>query len=237
MKNKIVLLTGANGGLGKAFIQELLKLQPKKLYCAARDVALLDDIKNSCDCIEVVQLDISDKNSIEKLNTAIAKLDILINNAGVNTNQQLFEPSFLEIEINLKGTMNLTHALLNKLQHKEAKIINISSITALVNLPIMADYSISKSALHSFTQALRAELANYQAKVYEVLPGPIDTRLTAGAAMPKAKPEDIAKNVLQAVENDVFEIYPDEFSQMIHQRLQNEPQKVVEEFAMSVLKK
>ncbi|MDD3463800.1 MAG: SDR family NAD(P)-dependent oxidoreductase, partial [Sulfurospirillaceae bacterium] len=138
---------------------------------------------------------------------------------------------------NTKGTMQLTQALFSKLKHKDTKVINITSVLALVNLPIMAGYCVSKSALHSFTQALRAELSNYGAKVYEVLPGPIDTRLTEGSPMPKAQPIEIVKGVFEGISQDKIEIYPDQFSKMIAKRLQHEPQKVVEEFAMSVSSK
>lgn len=234
MKDKIILLTGANGGLGRAFIKELLTLKPKKLYCAVRDLSSSNDIKKLSPCIELVELDITKKESIQKLATNLEDLDILINNAGTSKNQRLFDDSFEEIEINLKGTMNLTKAFFEKLQHKNAKIVNITSALALVNLPMMADYCISKAALHSFTQALRAEMANYGCEVYEVLPGPIDTRLTAKSPMPKAKPEDVAKASLESVAKKEYEIFPDEFAKAIKQRLQTEPEKIAKEFAMSV---
>lgn len=234
MENKTIFLTGANGGLGKAFIKELISLDPKKIYCAARDTKTLDDIKEMDRRIETVELDITDQNSIENAVSGIEDLDILINNAGTNTNQRLFDENFTDIEINLKGTMNLTKMFFEKLKHNNAKVINITSVLALVNLPLMADYCISKSALHSFTQALRAELGQFGCEVYEVLPGPIETRMTEGAPMPKAKPEDIVKAIFDTVAKKEFEIFPDDFSKMIKQRLETEPNAVEQEFALSV---
>lgn len=234
MENKTILLTGANGGLGKAFVNELIKQKPKKLYCAIRDLSKKEELESLDSCIEVVELDISKKESIIHLVSKIDNLDILINNAGISKNRRLFDENFSEIEVNLKGTINLTRELYLKLQHKDAIVVNITSILALVNLPLMADYCISKSALHSFTQALRAEMSAFEAKVFEVLPGPIDTRLTEGSPLPKAKPEDIAKAVLEDIENNLYEIYPDDFSKMIKERLDKEPTKVVEEFSMSI---
>lgn len=235
MNNKTIFLTGANGGLGKAFIEELISLNPKKIYCAARDIKTLDQIKNLDKCIETVQLDITDINSIKNVVSQVESLDILINNAGINNNKRLFDDNFTEIEVNLKGTMNLTKALFEKLQHSNAKVINITSILALINLPVMADYCISKSALHSFTQALRAELAQFGCEVYEVLPGPMETKMTEGVPMPKAQPNDIVKAILEAIDQKEFEIFPDEFSKMIKQRLDKEPKAIEQDFALSIM--
>ncbi len=235
MNNKTIFLTGANGGLGKAFIEELISFNPKKIYCAARDIKTLDQIKNLDKCIETVQLDITDINSIKNVVSQVESLDILINNAGINNNKRLFDDNFTEIEVNLKGTMNLTKALFEKLQHSNAKVINITSILALINLPVMADYCISKSALHSFTQALRAELAQFGCEVYEVLPGPMETKMTEGVPMPKAQPNDIVKAILEAIDQKEFEIFPDEFSKMIKQRLDKEPKAIEQDFALSIM--
>ena len=175
-----------------------------------------------------------DITSQESINEAVAKidtLDILINNAGVNSNTRLFDSSFSDVEVNLKGTINLTEALFGKLKESKGKVVNITSILALVNLPMLANYCISKSAFHSFTQALRAEFKLFEGEVYEVLPGPIETRMTEGSPMPKTKGEDIVKAILSSMENREFDIYPDGFSQMVKQRLQTEPEKLIEEFS------
>ena len=234
MKNKTVLITGANGGLGQAFVQGVLAQKPKKVYCAARDIKSLEEIKKLSSDIETIALDITDKDSISHAAETIDSLDILINNAGVNTNSRLFDNSFLDLEVNFKGTANLTEAFFDHLKASKGKVVTITSVLALVNLPLMANYAISKSALHSFTQALRAEFGLFGGEVYEVLPGPIETRMTEGFPMPKAKPEEIVSCVIDAIKNKEFEVYPDGFSQMVKQRLQSEPEKLIEEFAMAI---
>ena len=234
MENKNILVTGANGGLGQALVKEILTQKPNKIYCGARDAKTLKDIKSLSDTIEVIELDITNKDSISKAVSKIDKLDILVNNAGVNSNSRLFDNSFLDIEVNLKGTIGLSEAFFEKLKDSKGKVINISSVLALVNLPIMGNYSISKSALHSFSQALRAEFDLFGGEVYEVLPGPIETRMTEGFPMDKANPEDIARSVIEAVSKKEFEVFPDEFSKMIKQRVENDKVKLIEEFAMSL---
>ena len=233
MENKIVLITGANGGLGSVFVKAILEQNPSKIYCSARDIKSLESIKALSNVIEVLEMDITSSDSIDKATSKIDKLDILINNAGTNSNTKLFDNQFSDLEVNLKGTLNLTQVLFEKLKTSKGTVINITSVLALVNLPMLANYCISKSALHSFTQALRAEFGLFGGEVYEVLPGPIETRMTEGFPMPKTKPQDIVKVVLESIEKKEFEIYPDGFSQMVKQRLQDEPEILIAEFAMS----
>ncbi len=232
MRDKSILITGANGGLGSAFLDALIELGISKIYACARDKKTLAKYENHSNIV-ILELDICDKNSIDSCVQNIDSLDILINNAGLNKNERL-NGDFSEIDVNLFGTINLTSALMPKLQHKDAKIVNISSILALINLPIMANYSISKAALHSYTQALRAEMALFDAEVYEVLAGPIDTRLSADSPMPKAQPSDIVKATLQSIQNKNFEIYPDEFAINLREGLLADPIGVERDIALSI---
>lgn len=233
MQNKTILVTGANGGLGNAFIEALLEQNPKKIYAAARDIKTLENFKNRNN-VELLELDITDAASLQAAREKANDIDVLINNAGVNSNGRIFSTNSNDMDVNYKGTANLCKSYFEYAKEHKMQIINISSIVALCNLPIMAEYSISKSALHSFTQALRAELKAYGSEVYEVFPGPIDTRLTEGADMPKADPMDVAKEVLRCVAKREFEIFPDGFAKIIQERLIADPQGVEADFAMSV---
>jgi len=234
VENKVVLVTGANGGLGRVFVEKILELNPSKIYCTARDIKSLQNIKELSETIEIIELDIASKESIDKAVAKIDRLDVLINNAGVNSNTKIFDDCFVDIEVNLRGTSNLTKALLQKLKNSKGTVVNVTSVLALVNLPMIGNYCISKSALRSYTQALRAEFGLFGGEVYEVLPGPIETRMTEGSPMPKTSPQDIVDATLESIKNKVFEIYPDGFAQMVKQRLQDEPQKLIEEFAQSI---
>ena len=99
----------------------------------------------------------------------------------------------------------------------------------------MSLYSISKSALHSFTQALRAEMLLHEVRVLEVLPGPIDTNMTRESDIPKASTSDIVNEIFIAMENGVDEVYPDEFSKMIKNSFDNDPKALEKEFQKSLL--
>jgi short-subunit dehydrogenase len=234
LENNTVFITGANGGLGLAFVQECLKQNPKKIYCTARDLNKLEQIKNLSDKIEVLEIDITQKENFLQKVSAIDKIDLLINNAGANSSKRLFDDNnTIDFDVNVFGTLNSCNILSNKI-NKNGAIINITSVLALINLPIMALYCASKSALHSITQALRAELKTKDIEVYEVLPGPIDTNMSKDVQMPKASPSEIAKTVLEGLKQKDYEIYPDEFSKMIKQRLQENKTVLEEEFSQSI---
>jgi short-subunit dehydrogenase len=233
MQDKTVLITGANGGLGNAFVQVLLEQKAKKIYAAARDINSLAHLKHISN-IELLKLDITDISSVKAAREKTSDIDVLINNAGINSGARVFDGDFSDMEVNYKGTANLCKSYFEYAKEHKMQIINISSIVALCNLPIMAKYSISKSALHSFTQALRAELKAYDSEVYEVFAGPIDTRLTKGVDMPKADPIDVAKMVIKDVKEGVFDIFPDVFAQMVKERLATDPKGVEADFTKSL---
>ncbi|AXX86526.1 short-chain dehydrogenase/reductase [Malaciobacter marinus] len=233
LNNKTILITGANGGLGSVFVKKAIALGAKTIYCAARDIKTLEEIQKLSSNIKTVKLDITNKEDVISFANSIDSLDIIINNAGVNSAKRVFEDSTIDFDVNVHGTLNVCKILSNKL-NKQGAIINITSVLALANLPIMGLYCSSKAALHSLTQALRAELLKDEIDVYEVLPGPIDTNMTKGQDMPKATPESIVSNVFEAFFNKEFEIFPDDFSKQIKQGLEANQSQVLKEFAMSV---
>lgn len=233
LSNKTILITGANGGVGRSLIRYCLEHKAKKIYCCARDITKLADINDTNTEIELCQLDITDINQIKVLAKSIDMIDILINNAGVNTGKRVFEETISDFEVNLFGTLNVCRELHKKIP-KGGSIINITSIVALVNLPSMGLYCASKSALHSLSQAMRAELATSQITVYEVLPGPIDTNMTKGQIMEKTSPEEIVSAIFKGYENREYEIYPDPFAREIKIACEDDYKSIELSFAHSV---
>ena len=230
LKNKVVLITGANGGLGQAFVNYCLEQNVKKIYCCARDIKKLNIIDKR---IEPLTLDITSSFDINNLVNSIDYIDILINNAGVNNEKRIFEDFNNDFEVNVFGTLNICRALHSKIKEK-GSIITINSVLAFMNLPIMAQYCASKSALHSIMQAIRAELKTKSIDVFEVFPGPIDTRMSKNIQMQKTSPAEVVKNIFNDFNNKIFEIYPDEFSKNIISMFKNNPEQLAEEFAISI---
>ncbi len=233
LSNKTILITGANGGLGHALAQYALSQNAAKVYCCARSVSKLASLKEAYPSVVLCELDITDKQQVKALAADIGPIDILINNAGVNSGKRVFDECNDDFAVNVEGTLNVCRELRHRIA-PEGAIITVTSILALVNLPVMGLYCASKSALHSLTQAMRAELASYGIDVYEVLPGPIDTGMSEGQEMEKADPADIAAAIFEGYRSKTYEIYPDPFSNMIKNALAADPKAVENDFAHSV---
>ncbi|RBQ31793.1 hypothetical protein CRU92_06165 [Arcobacter sp. FW59] len=233
LTNKEVLITGANGGLGQTFINYCLEQNAKKIYCCARNIENLQKLYGSNEKVEILTLDITKQSDIDKVAKTINSIDILINNAGFNSEKRIFETFSNDFEVNTFGTLNVTKAISSKIK-QDGAIITINSILAFINLPTMALYCASKSALHSIMQAFRAELQNRQIEVYEVFPGPIDTAMAKDLQMPKASPKQIVEKTFEGLQNKTFEIFPDDFSQNIYSMLKTNQKDIEKDFASSV---
>jgi len=229
LENKVVLITGANGGLGFELVKMFLDQNVKKIYCAIRSNKDASSLKALSSKVEIIILDISKQENIKNIACKIKNIDLLVNNAGANSKNRVFENSSLDFDVNVIGTLNLTRALSKKI-NKNGLIINITSITALINNPLIALYSASKSALHSLTQAIRAEMSLQEIHVLEVLPGPLDTNMTKGREMEKANPKDVANEIYLAIKNNEEEVYPDTFSKMIKNNLDKDAKALEKQF-------
>ena len=127
LENKTLLITGANGGLGQALVRYAINHNAAKIYCCARDVAKLEPLKTLGENVELCPLDITDKSQIAAFAQTIGSIDILINNAGVNSGKRVFDESTDDFEVNVQGTLNVCRGLRTKIS-KGGAIVNISSI-------------------------------------------------------------------------------------------------------------
>ena len=137
--------------------------------------------------------DVTDAEQIQGAVGQVDGLDILINNAGVSVPDDLSDRSALEqhLAVNLYGTRDVTWALLPWLGRRQGAVVNVVSLGAVAAVPVLAAYSVSKAALLSVTQSLRALLAGRGVSVHAVMPGPIDTDMVRALVISKALPEDV----------------------------------------------
>ncbi|MHA4806970.1 SDR family NAD(P)-dependent oxidoreductase [Flavitalea flava] len=212
--DKVLLITGANRGIGSALVEEALRRGAKIVYAGTR-VALDHPDKR----VVPLKLDITNMEQIREAAGKIDKLDMLINNAGVAFYDDLSDSTILEkhLGVNLYGTQNITNAFLPALKGSEGAIVNILSILALAPLPPIASYCISKAAAFSMTQSLRAFLKTKNISVHAVLTGPVDTEMSRGLEIPKASTESVAQNIFDAVEDKQEDIFPDPMSASMEQ--------------------
>lgn len=236
IKGITALVTGANRGIGRAFVEALRDGGAKKIYAAARDVKSLDDFTAS-DVIVPVALDITNPDQVREVAASYRDVVLLINNAGISRNAGVIAAESLdaaraEIETNYFGTLSVIRAFVDVLtSNGGGAIVNMASIVSFVNLPMLGSYSASKAAVHSMTQALRAELAAQKTLVIGVYPGPVDTKMAEGFPMDKAPPSQIVAAVLNAVSQGLEDVYPDAMASGVRDGLLSDAKSVEREFA------
>ena len=208
----VMLVTGANRGLGRALVDEALRRGAKRVYAASRQPMVVPDAR-----VTPLTLDVTDPAQIQEAVDRVETLDILINNAGLSVPDDLSGRSAFEqhLAVNLYGTLDVTQAFLPSLTRSHGAVVNVVSLGALAAVPVLPAYSVSKAASLSVTQSLRALLAGRGVSVYAVLPGPIDTDMVRALEIPKAPPEDVARATLDGVERGEQEIFPDPLSQSL----------------------
>ncbi len=232
MEDKIVLVTGANRGIGKALADEALARGAKRVYAGTRQPLTHPDPR-----LVPLTMDVTDPAQVQAAASEVGSLDILINNAGVMLPDTPFDPAVLErhLAVNLYGAYAMTQALLPALISSRGAVVNLLSCVALAPLPMFTSYSASKAAAFSLTKTLRAGHAAQGVRFHAVLAGPIDTDMTRDLNIPKTSPEAVAKAIFDAVEREVEEIFPDPAAAPLAEAWAAGPDKILErQFAQLV---
>jgi NAD(P)-dependent dehydrogenase (short-subunit alcohol dehydrogenase family) len=207
----IVLVTGANGGIGTHFVHEALARGAVKVYATARSPRTWDDER-----IVPLTLDVTDAASIAAAVEAAPDVTVLINNAGASpASASLLTLPEQEIRSNMEtnffGPLLLARALAPVLKgHNDAAIINVHSLLSWY--ATAGVYSVSKAALWSATNALRLELAPESVHVLGVHVGWVDTAMAAHTPDPKLQPAVLVTRVFDALEAGEYELLADEAS-------------------------
>jgi NAD(P)-dependent dehydrogenase (short-subunit alcohol dehydrogenase family) len=239
IQGAVAFVTGANRGIGRAFVAALLERGAKRVYAAARDPKTLDAVVALDQArVSAIRLDIVDSQQIRDAITRIRDVNLLINNAGVAAFSSLLSGSAELVErdmaTNYFGTLNLTRAVVPIIERTGGgAIVNLLSIVALGSFPALGGYSASKAASNSMTQAIRAELASRNIRVHGVFPGPVDTDMARGLDMPKSSPGDVATAVLDDVEAGREDIFPDPMSAAVAAQWAVDPNAVVRQFGIN----
>ena len=157
LKDRSVLITGANRGLGAALCKTILQYSPKIIHAGYRTAP--GDFEDPC--VSWCELDIQSSDSIAAAVASIGELDVLINNAGMlipTAADPVEEMANLEamMDLHLHSPLKLIDALLPKLQtSSQPMIVNMISMAAFASVPGCEGYCTSKAALHAATQGLR----------------------------------------------------------------------------------
>jgi NAD(P)-dependent dehydrogenase (short-subunit alcohol dehydrogenase family) len=212
--DQTVLVTGANRGIGREFVRQLLDRGVAKVYAAARDPqsVVVDDPR-----VVALQLDVTDPGSVARAAEVAQDVSVVVNNAGIARGASVLDSDTAtlrgELETNLFGTLAVTSAFADRLARRSGIVINIASVASW--LPAAGTYGVSKAAVWSATDSMRLELGPRGVQVVGAHFGYVDTDMTASVDAAKSDPADVVRRILDGVENGDVEILADDLTRAV----------------------
>jgi NAD(P)-dependent dehydrogenase (short-subunit alcohol dehydrogenase family) len=213
----VVLVTGANGGLGIEFVKQALERGATKVYAAARTPREWDDPR-----IVPLKLDVTDAASVSAAAVAAADTSIVLNNAGISSHSSMTTGDFADVranfETNFFGALAVARDFAPVLaRNGGGAIVNVLSVLSWIGLA--GSYSASKAALWSATNSLRLDLAGQGTQVVGLHLGYTDTPMTKDVTAPKNDPADIVRAAYDGLEAGEYEVLADALSVQVKQGL------------------
>jgi len=222
VKDKTVLVTGANRGIGKAILEEAIQRGAAKVYAAVRNVDSASPlVAEHGDRVVPVQVDLADPASITKAAESATDVDIVVNNAGVmKTSSALADDAIeslkFEMEANVFGLIRVAQAFAPALKaNGGGALAQLNSVASLKTFPDFATYCASKAASYSITQGLRGSLCEQGTHVVSVHPGPIQTDMADAAGFEGEPPSVVAAAIFDAIAEGRFHVWPDSMARQI----------------------
>ena len=220
IENAVVLVTGANRGIGLAFARAALARGARKVYAGSRDPARV-----TLPGVEPLRLDVTSDDQVATAAARCGDVTLLINNAGIAvTGGALADDSIAsaraQLEANFFGPLRMSRAFAPVLaRNGGGAIVNVLSVASWINRPLLGIYGATKSAAWGLTNSLRHELRGQGTQVLALHMGFVDTDLTRGIDAPKSTPEAIVERALDALEAGAEEALADEMTQQVKRGL------------------
>ncbi|WP_327420077.1 SDR family NAD(P)-dependent oxidoreductase [Streptomyces sp. NBC_01527] len=226
LEGKVVLVTGASSGIGRATALALSEAGARVAVGARRADRLKDLAQDAPGEILVVELDVTDEQSVQEAVAATVErfgaLDAVVNNAGIMLSGAILGADTTEwtrmIETNLLGSMYTVHAALPHLLESKGAVVQISSTSGRISSAASGVYAATKFGITAFAEALRQEVTTQGVRVVVVEPGFVSTELTShitdpniqaaakdmAESMRTLQPEDIAAAVVYALTQPAY---------------------------------
>jgi NAD(P)-dependent dehydrogenase (short-subunit alcohol dehydrogenase family) len=208
------LVTGANRGVGRAFVAGLLGRGARRVYAAARNLdSLADTLALNPQRVTPLQLDVTAAGQIEAARRLASDVNLLVNNAGSLTFGGALDVTQgglnRDMSVNNDGLREVTRAFAPVIESNGGgAVINMLTLLSFVSAPGFSGYNASKAAAWSMSMSFRPYLKTKNIQVINAFPAGIDTEMLAGVDAPKDRPEDVVRDILDGVEADLEDIYP-----------------------------
>jgi NAD(P)-dependent dehydrogenase (short-subunit alcohol dehydrogenase family) len=223
--NQIALVTGANRGIGRQFVLELLDRGVPRVYAAARrpETVAFDDSR-----VVPIRIDLLDHETVAAAAARARDVTLLVNNAGISTGAALVTGDIRELHremgTNLWGPLAMIRAFAPILSaNGGGAIVNVLSALSWFAAPGSGGYAAAKAAEWNMTNGVRLELAAQGTIVQGVLLGAADTDMMAGYDGPKIDPRDVPRLSLDGLAAGSIEIVVDDWTAMVKAALAGDP--------------
>lgn len=213
LANAVVLVTGANRGIGAEFVAQLKERGAAKIYAASRDGSNVEGVVP-------IRLDVTDAAQVRAAAEAAGDVQVLINNAGISTGTSVVSGDIADIrremDTNFFGPLLMTQAFAPILKaNGGGAIVNVVSALSWFTVPGAGAYAASKAAAWSLTDSARLELAGQGTQVIGVHMGLVDTDMAAASQAPKISPMAVAAAALDAIESGLDEVLADDWAKLV----------------------
>lgn len=198
--NKVAIVTGGSGGIGRCTARELQKAGCTVYELSRREKAAEGIVHLTADVTDEAQV----RAAVEEIVRREGRIDVLVNNAGFGISgaaeSTLSQDSHAQLELNLFGTDNMTRAVLPYMRaQRSGRIVCMSSIAGILPIPFQLWYSVSKSAIISYVLALQNEVRPYGVTVCAIMPGDIASGFTDARKKSDALDGEYAGRIARSV--------------------------------------
>ena len=237
IKDKVILITGANRGIGKTLVDSFIERGAKKVYAAVRTLDTAKPLSATHgNKIAPIRIDLEDPKSITAAALTAKDVEVVVNNAGVlkistPLDVNALESLEFEMNVNVYGLIRMIQAFAPILKaNGGGAFVQMNSVVSMKCFSDFATYSASKAASYSITQALRDVLRRQKTIVLSVHPGPIATDMgdAAGLTAIAEPPLIVAKAIIEALEVGDFHVFPGSMAKQIGSAYRSFADSVIE---------
>lgn len=230
LADRVVFVTGANGGLGAEFVRQALERGAKRVYASSRGGHVWSDQR-----VIPITLDVTDPSALQRAVHGAPDVQILINNAGTGSPYDLSIAKGHEevlrgiFETNFFGTLRVAKAFVPILSaNGGGTIVNVLSVASWISIPTA--YAASKAAMWSASNSLRCDLKVQGIHVLGVHVGLVDTPMTASVQAPKVTAQSVVSQAYEGLSEGVFEVLADATAREVKLRLGNRAEELYDWF-------